>query len=77
MCNMSRIRNTLRFQSPEEKLLNGLLAVVLAALLTVAVVKVRTPQADAAAEVQVGQGISLSQETLPRTGGPATSPPTA
>jgi hypothetical protein len=69
MCNMSRIRNTLRLQSPEERVLNGLLAVVLAILVAVGVVKARHPRSDAAAEVR---GVQIDRVTLPRTGGPTT-----
>src|SRR6476469_6626902 len=65
MCNMSRIRNTLRFQTPEERVLNGLLALVLIVLLTVAVAKVRDDRVEAASEVK-GETVT---RVLPRTGG--------
>src|SRR6476620_6406885 len=65
MCNMSRIRNTLRFQTPEERVLNGLLALVLIVLLTVAVAKVSDDRVEAASEVK-GETVT---RVLPRTGG--------
>ena len=49
MSNMSRIRNTIRFQTPEERVLNALLIVVVLALATVGVFKLRDDDATAAA----------------------------
>src|SRR6478609_6173852 len=66
MRNMSRIRNTLRFQTPEERVLNGLLALVVIVLLTVAIAKVRDDRVEAAPEVK---GVSITRGTLPATGG--------
>jgi hypothetical protein len=65
MRNMSRIRNTLRFQTPEERVLNGLLALVLVVLISVAVAKVRTDHVEAAPEVK---GVTITR-ALPDTGG--------
>src|SRR6476661_8510408 len=59
MRNMSRIRNTLRFQSPEERVLNGLLALVLVVLISVGIAKVRDDRVEAASEVK---GITVTRE---------------
>jgi hypothetical protein len=58
MSNMSRIRNTLRFQTPEERVLNALLALVVIVLVTVAIAKVRDDRVEAAPEVK---GATLSR----------------
>src|SRR6476659_10556944 len=59
MCKMSRIRNTLRFQSPEERVLNGLLALVLVVLISVGIAKVRDDRVEAASEVK---GITVTRQ---------------
>ena len=64
MRNMSRIRNTLRFQSPEERVLNGLLALVLVVLISVGIAKVRDDRIEAAPEVK---GITVTREQPVRT----------
>ena len=65
MRNMSRIRNTLRFQSPEERVLNGLLALVLVVLISVGIAKVRDDRVEAASEVK---GITVTREQPVRAG---------
>jgi Predicted solute binding protein len=60
---MSRIRNRLRFQSPEERVLNGLLIVLLGVLAVVGVSKWRDDHAVGATEVR---GIQLTRPTPPR-----------
>jgi hypothetical protein len=62
MRNMSRIRNTLRFQTPEERVLNGLLALVVIVLLTVAIAKVRDDRVEAAPEVK---GVTITRPSEP------------
>ena len=76
MRNMSRIRNTLRFQSPEERVLNGLLALVVIVLITVAVAKVRDDRVEAASTEVRGETIT---RPLPRedTGRTTTTAPAA
>src|SRR4029079_17996090 len=59
MRNMSRIRNTLRFQSPEERVLNRLLALVLVVLISVGIAKVRDDRVEAASEVK---GITVTRQ---------------
>lgn len=60
---MNRIRNRLRFQSPEERVLNGLLLVLLGVLCVVGVSKWRDDHAVGATEVR---GIQITHPASPR-----------
>jgi hypothetical protein len=74
MRNMSRIRNTLRFQTPEERVLNGLLALVVIVLITVAVAMVNDERVEAAPQVK---GVTITRGTLPATRGRAATTTTS
>lgn len=73
---MSRIRNRLRFQTPEERVLNALLVIVVAILVVVGISKLREDRAEAAPEVR---GISIERSpatTSTRPRATTTSAPT-
>ena len=61
---MSRIRNRLRFQTPEERVLNALLVVMVGVLIVVGVNKLREDRAVAAPEVR---GVQVERSTTTST----------
>ena len=72
---MSRIRNRLRFQSPEERVLNGLLVVVLIVLAAIGLNKWRDDRV-VASPTEV-RGIQVSRSTSHRPDATTPSPSTS